>query len=170
MAAARSRGDVTRAPTAASSSLATSQVWAIVGIYASPGYRTPPLVQGILGNCCVLFVVPFSKRLLGDQKAYLSRVPLTAATFYCSIGLPALGDAYGTQTSTGDIGVGCTPTVALAAWCSAGGFVVSYIGGAALNRERCVASSNGVVGGVRSPDETRVRKICPANDAEVVVR
>ena len=54
-------------------------MWAIVGIYASPGYRTPPLVQGILGNCCVLFVVPFSKRLLGDQKAYLSRVPLTAA-------------------------------------------------------------------------------------------
>ena len=60
-----------------------------------------------------------------------------AATLYCSLGMNADGDAWGSLTSKGNIGVGCTSTTAAAAWLTSLGYVISYVGGAALNRERC---------------------------------
>ena len=230
-------------------------MWAILGLYASPGYRTPPLIQGILMNGSVLFVVPFSKALLGDRKHYFSPVPLFAgaciaiaaivsltpliqsgqtagsasslgwivvyvvslipgalegvleqmylirshalrphgpgvgesqywlpivrllmwtsiwqllfaaafffvdftpwfgtsvdpldfrnqfaATWYCSLGLFDWANEDGARTSSGTIGVGCDWKSPLSAWGASIGFVVSYVGGAALNRESATFS------------------------------
>lgn len=51
----------------------------ILIVYASSSVRTPPLIQAVLQNCNVLFSVPFSKLVLGDQKTYLAAEPLRAA-------------------------------------------------------------------------------------------
>jgi hypothetical protein len=44
-------------------------------VYATPPDRTPPLVQSVLLTSSTLFVVPFSKWILGDNKKYLRCEP-----------------------------------------------------------------------------------------------
>lgn len=45
-------------------------------IYASPGSKTPPLMQAILQSTGLLFAVPFSKLLLGDMRHYSHWKPI----------------------------------------------------------------------------------------------
>ena len=84
---------------------ALNTVWGIMGVYAEPGYRTPPLIQGILMNCAVLFVAPLSKLLLGDRKQYCTRVPLLAAaclTASVAVSLTPLITSEGGTAVSGD--------------------------------------------------------------------
>lgn len=51
-----------------------------LNVYAAPPSRTPPLVQSVLLNTGVLFAVPLSKAMLGDNKRYCAPRPVIAAT------------------------------------------------------------------------------------------
>lgn len=46
--------------------------------YSTPPNREPPLLNSIIPSLAVVFAVPISKRILGDQKRYFAVVPMGA--------------------------------------------------------------------------------------------
>ena len=72
---ARVNGRLTTASTMALCSVANA-VAAVTSWYGTPPDRVPPIIQALLGNLIILWSVPVSKVMLGDNKVYTQAPPL----------------------------------------------------------------------------------------------